>query len=134
MLRRHVRQFCLALGLAALAAAPLRAEVRDETMEAPVVMGLMAAGVRAEALGVLHGAETRYCAAARLGNSEAQYRLGRLYLTRKGLGVPAGAAMNLIAAAAQAPSTRERIIWDSTSIPKARALLRNKAALKSLLF
>ncbi len=102
MLRRHVRQFCLALGLAALAAAPLRAEVRDETTEAPVVMGLMAAGVRAEALGVLHGAETRYCAAARLGNSEAQYRLGRLYLTRKGLGVPAGAAMNLIAAAAQA--------------------------------
>jgi soluble lytic murein transglycosylase-like protein len=48
--------------------------------EAPVVAGLLEAGQAAERRHALAAAEARYCAAARLGSVESQYRLGRLYL------------------------------------------------------
>lgn len=102
MAKRCSRLLLLLTGLLALIGSPLRAEVRSEAIEAPVVVGLMGAGARAEALGAFHAAETRYCAAARLGSAEGQFRLGRLYLARKQLGVAASAAMTVVAAAAQA--------------------------------
>lgn len=69
--------------------------------EAPVIAGLLEAGLRAERLGAAHAAETRYCAAARLGSSEGQYRLGRLYLSVRSLAVAPPVAVNLLGLAAQ---------------------------------
>lgn len=74
----------------------------EEVGEAPVIAGLVEAGRHAEGLGAHHGAETRYCAAARLGSSEAQYRLGRLYLANRALGISKAAAVSLLGMAAQA--------------------------------
>ena len=48
--------------------------------EAPAVARLLDDGLAAQALGSEAGAEARFCAAARLGSVEGQYRLGRFYL------------------------------------------------------
>lgn len=98
------RLFSLLLLLClAFASYPARAGEAGEggIEEAPVVVGLLAAGMRAEALGVPHAAETRYCAASRLGSSEAQYRLGKLYLGTRSLAVPAPVAFSLLGFAAR---------------------------------
>jgi len=99
------RLLCSALLLLGLAcgSAPARAAdmEADGGEEAPVIAGLLEAGLRAERLGAHHAAETRFCAAARLGSSEGQYRLGRLYLTVPALAVPAPTAVTLLGLAAQ---------------------------------
>ncbi|MBX3683830.1 lytic transglycosylase domain-containing protein [Cognatazoarcus halotolerans] len=51
--------------------------------EAPAVARLLDDGIAAQALGSEAGAEARFCAAARLGSVEGQYRLGKLYLERR---------------------------------------------------
>ena len=50
--------------------------------EAPMVATLLDDAIAAEAIGQRKAAEARYCAAARLGSVEGQYRLGRFYLQR----------------------------------------------------
>lgn len=80
---------------------PAWAERVDGMGEAPVIAGLLEAGMRAERLGAHQGAESRLCAAARLGSSEAQYQLGRMYLTHRGLGVSKTVAVGLLSMAAQ---------------------------------
>lgn len=54
------------------------------TEEAPVVSRLLETGFEAQQGQDFGLAATRYCAAARYGNVEAQYRLGRLLLERFG--------------------------------------------------
>lgn len=54
------------------------------TDEPPVLARLIEDGYRAESLHLQQMAAMRYCAAARLGSIEAQYRLGRLYLVGHG--------------------------------------------------
>lgn len=51
--------------------------------EAPAIARLLDDGIAAQALGSEVGAEARFCAAARLGSVEGQYRLGKLYLERR---------------------------------------------------
>ena len=51
--------------------------------EAPAVARLLDDGLAAQALGSEAGAEARFCAAARLGSVEGQYRLGRFYLEER---------------------------------------------------
>jgi transglycosylase-like protein with SLT domain len=100
------RLLCSVLLLFGLACGPASARAGDDEAgrsedEAPVVAGLMEAALRAERLGAHHAAETRYCAAARLGSSEGQFRLGRLYLAVPALGVPAAVAVGLLGQAAR---------------------------------
>jgi soluble lytic murein transglycosylase-like protein len=97
---RLLRSTLLLLGLAC-ALVPARAAEVEGGEEAPVIAGLLEAGLRAERLGAHHAAEMRFCAAARLGSSEGQYRLGRLYLTVPALAVAAPAAVGLLGLAAQ---------------------------------
>jgi soluble lytic murein transglycosylase-like protein len=97
---RPLRSTLLLLGFACALAPACAAEVNGEE-EAPVVAGLLEAGQRAERLGAHHAAEMRFCAAARLGSSEGQYRLGRLYLAVPALAVAAPAAVGLLGLAAQ---------------------------------
>ncbi|MBX3684738.1 MAG: lytic transglycosylase domain-containing protein [Rhodocyclaceae bacterium] len=60
--------------------------------EAPAVARLLDDGLAAQALGSEAGAEARFCAAARLGSVEGQYRLGRFYLEGTS---PRGAAVEI---------------------------------------
>lgn len=60
--------------------------------EAPAVARLLDDGLAAQALGSEAGAEARFCAAARLGSVEGQYRLGRFYLERTS---PRGTAVEI---------------------------------------
>lgn len=98
---RFLCSVLLLLGLAFGQASAMAAEGEEGGGEAPVIAGLLEAGLRAERLGANHTAETRYCAASRLGSSEGQYRLGRLYLATRSLGVPNTVAVSLLGLAAQ---------------------------------
>lgn len=79
--------------------------------EPPVLARLLEAGYRAERSRLSELAATRYCAAARAGSIEGQYRLGRLYLA----GREAAVAMTLLAAAARNGHERAAALLEGRS-------------------
>ena len=87
-----------ALGAQAAAAEP---ELPAWSDEAPAIARLLESGYRAE-LGRQPGvAAAQYCAAARDGSVEGQYRLGRLYLMGQGVARDNQVAITLLSIAAQ---------------------------------
>lgn len=91
------------------------------TDEPPVIARLIEDGYRAESLRLQPMAAIRYCAAARLGSIEAQYRLGRLYLVGHGnMRNPAFATALLALAARGGHAKALRLLGsvrDSTVLP-----------------
>ncbi|QDF99024.1 lytic transglycosylase [Azoarcus sp. DD4] len=69
--------------------------------EPPVLARLLESGYRAERTRLPELAVARYCAAARAGSIEGQYRLGRLYLTGRGVTREAAVAAALLGSAAR---------------------------------
>ncbi|WP_051384921.1 lytic transglycosylase domain-containing protein [Comamonas badia] len=102
---------CLAVFL--LLSAPLHAQGSAEVLgwndEPPVVMRWLDQGYAAEFRGDRAAAQERYCAAAREGSLEGQYRLGRLLWAT---GVPADhvVAATLLALAAQRGHEKARVL------------------------
>lgn len=69
--------------------------------EPPAVARLLQEGDRAERSGQFAKAGARYCTAARFGSAEAQFRLGRLYQSGRGVRRDAAISATLFRVAAQ---------------------------------
>lgn len=69
--------------------------------EPPAVARLLQEGDRAERSGQFAKAAARYCTAARFGSAEAQFRLGRLYQSGRGVRRDAAIGATLLSVAAQ---------------------------------
>lgn len=78
--------------------------------EPPVIARLLEAGYRAERSRLPELAAARYCAAARGGSIEGQYRLGRLYLSGRGVAREAAVATALLGAAARNGHERAAVL------------------------
>lgn len=76
--------------------------------EPPAIARLLQEGDRAERSGQFSMAATRYCAAARFGSTEAQFRLGRLYRAGRGVQRDSAIGMTLITVAAQQGHAKAR--------------------------
>jgi hypothetical protein len=85
--------------------------------EPPAVARLLQAGDQAERRGQFSAAAERYCAAARFGSTEAQFRLGRLYRGGRGVRRDPAIGATLISAAAQQGHERARTTLGSENHP-----------------
>ena len=92
-----------ALALTAIALPPAASAAEGSLFphEPPALARLLDDGLVAEAVGNVAGAEARYCAAARLGSVEGQYRLGAFYRAYRLSGRTRAMADALLANAAQ---------------------------------
>lgn len=88
----------LALGVQAAGAPP---EAPEWSEEPPAIARLLEGGYRAELNRQPGVAAAQYCAAARDGSVEGQYRLGRLYLMGQGVARDNQVAITLLSIAAQ---------------------------------
>lgn len=88
----------LALGVQAAGAPP---EAPEWSEEPPAIARLLEGGYRAELNRQPGVAAAQYCAAARDGSVEGQYRLGRLYLMGQGVARDNQVALTLLSIAAQ---------------------------------
>ena len=84
------------------------ADAPEWSEEAPAVARLLERGYLAERQHLPAQAASHYCAAAREGSTEGQYRLGRLYLIGQGLARDNQLAVNLLAVAAERGHERAR--------------------------
>ncbi len=92
------------LGLLAVAVlTPFAAQAQSVAVqgEPPAIARMLQEGDRAERSGQFSLALGRYCAAARFGSTEAQFRLGRLYQTGRGVRRDDAVAGTLLSIAAQ---------------------------------
>lgn len=106
----------------AYAGAPLVADgVPAWSDEPPVVARLIEAGYRAER-SVPELAAARYCAAARAGSVEGQYRLGRLYLAGRGVARQTAVAATLLGAAARGGHEGAQALLAASPLAPADAL------------
>ena len=100
----HLARVAL-FSLAALGAGGASAAVPDEAPawsdEPPALARLLESGYKAENLRQPGVAAAHYCAAARDGSVEGQYRLGRLYLMGQGVARDNQIATTLLSIAAQ---------------------------------
>lgn len=113
--------FLGAAGTAAAGGRGVAGEAPVWTDEPPVLARLIEDGYRAESLRLQQMAAMRYCAAARMGSIEAQYRLGRLYLVGHGnMRNPTFATALLALAARGGHAKAQRLLGsvrDSTVLP-----------------
>lgn len=99
---RHYRSWlwCVCAVIGSLPFASL-AQTTAFQGEPPAIVRMLQEGDRAERGGRFAVAVGRYCAAARFGSTEAQYRLGRLYHTGRGVRRDAAVAATLLSVAAR---------------------------------
>jgi len=121
---RLLKVLCWGLGFAWAAGAMAQGLVQasdappDWTEEAPVLSRLIEEGYAAQTAKAPVVAAARFCAAARFGSVEAQYRLGRLFLQRSDAdGRDQGRAM--LALAAQRGDERAQQLLGDAPAPDA---------------
>lgn len=85
--------------------------------EPPTVARLLQAGDQAERRGQFATAADHYCAAARFGSTEAQFRLGQLYRVGRGVRRDVAVGATLISLAAQQGHERARGALGSEPFP-----------------
>lgn len=110
---------CLPLLVIVLAGGASLARAAEDapawTDEPPVLARLLESGYRAER-SVPELAAARYCAAARAGSIEGQYRLGRLYLLGRGVNKQGAVAAALLGAAARNGHEKAQALLGSATL------------------
>ncbi|MDD2914073.1 MAG: hypothetical protein PHP70_02010 [Gallionella sp.] len=99
-----------------LCSLPCQAYEEDLAADPPQVRALLNQAAALKLSGEIRRAATLYCKASRLGSLEAQYRLGMLYLSGKGMLKNLAFAYSLFSQAAQQGHARAQDMLETISI------------------